>query len=33
MLLGRMVEHRATEDLFLAPRARETADHIEGRYG
>ena len=33
MLLGRMVEHRATEDLFLAPRERETADYIEGRYG
>lgn len=33
MLLGRMVEHRATADLFLAPKAQETADYIEGRYG
>jgi len=33
MLLGRMVEHRATEDLFLRPRKQETADYIEGRYG
>jgi phosphate transport system ATP-binding protein len=33
MLMGRMVEHRATEELFLAPREQETADYIEGRYG
>jgi len=33
MLLGRMVEHRRTEDLFLSPREQETADYIEGRYG
>jgi phosphate transport system ATP-binding protein len=33
MLLGRMVEHRATADLFVTPRHRETADYIEGRYG
>jgi phosphate transport system ATP-binding protein len=33
MLLGRVVEHRATERLFLAPREQETADYIEGRYG
>jgi phosphate transport system ATP-binding protein len=33
MLLGRVVEHRITEDLFLAPRHKETADYIEGRYG
>jgi phosphate transport system ATP-binding protein len=33
MLLGRMLEHRATEELFLAPREVETADYIEGRYG
>jgi phosphate transport system ATP-binding protein len=33
MLLGRMVEHRPTEELFLAPREKETADYIEGRYG
>ena len=33
MLLGRMVEHRRTDDLFLSPREQETADYIEGRYG
>jgi len=33
MLLGRIVEHGATEDLFLTPRHKETADYIEGRFG
>lgn len=33
MLLGRMVEQRPTEELFLRPARRETADYIEGRYG
>jgi len=33
MLLGRMVEHRPTPELFLRPREKETADYIEGRYG
>jgi phosphate transport system ATP-binding protein len=33
MLLGRVVEHRATDDLFLTPENKETADYIEGRYG
>ncbi len=33
MLLGRVVEHGATDDLFLAPQNKETADYIEGRYG
>jgi len=33
MLLGRMVEHGPTEELFLRPREQETADYIEGRYG
>jgi len=33
MLLGRMVEHAATEELFLRPRDQQTADYIEGRYG
>ena len=33
MLLGRVVEHRPTDDLFLAPENQETADYIEGRYG
>lgn len=33
MLLGRMVEHGPTQELFLRPSERETADYIEGRYG
>jgi phosphate transport system ATP-binding protein len=33
MLLGKVVEHRTTEDLFLMPEQKETADYIEGRYG
>jgi len=33
MLLGELVEHRRTADLFLVPRDRRTAEYIEGRYG
>ena len=33
MLMGRTMEHRATEDLFLSPQKPETADYVEGRYG
>jgi phosphate transport system ATP-binding protein len=33
MLLGRVVEHDRTEDLFLSPKNRKTAEYIEGRYG
>ena len=33
MLLGKMVEHTRTEEMFVTPRHRETADYIEGRYG
>jgi len=33
MLLGEIVEHRRTEDLFMAPRGPGTAECIEGRYG
>ena len=33
MLLGRIVEHGRTEELFLSPEHSETADYIEGRYG
>ena len=33
MLLGRVVEHGRTEDMFLTPAHKETADYIEGRYG
>lgn len=33
MLLGEMVEHKRTEDLFLTPTHAKTAEYIEGRYG
>lgn len=33
MLLGEVIEHEATEDLFLTPKDERTADYIEGRYG
>ena len=33
MLLGELVEHSLTADLFLAPRDKRTAEYIEGRYG
>ncbi len=33
MLMGKVVEHSATEELFVTPQNKETADYIEGRYG
>lgn len=33
MLMGRVVEHGETENLFITPRFPETEDYIEGRYG
>jgi phosphate transport system ATP-binding protein len=33
MLLGEIIEHRRTEDLFLTPKHPRTAEYIEGRYG
>ncbi len=33
MLLGEMVEHGRTEDLFLNPKNPKTTEYIEGRYG
>ena len=33
MLLGEIIEHSRTEDLFLTPKNPKTADYIEGRYG
>jgi ABC-type phosphate transport system ATPase subunit len=32
MLLGEVVEHARTGDLFLNPRHPRTAEYIEGRY-
>jgi phosphate transport system ATP-binding protein len=33
MLMGKLIEHSRTEDLFLTPKDSKTADYIEGRYG
>jgi phosphate transport system ATP-binding protein len=33
MLMGELIEHTRTEDLFLTPKNSKTADYIEGRYG
>jgi phosphate transport system ATP-binding protein len=33
MLLGELIEHTRTEDLFLNPRDPRTAEYVEGRYG
>ena len=33
MLMGELIEHSRTEDLFLTPRDSRTAEYIEGRYG
>jgi len=33
MLLGRVIEHSPTDEMFVTPRHKETADYIEGRYG
>jgi phosphate transport system ATP-binding protein len=33
MLLGEIIEHSRTQDLFLTPKNPKTAEYIEGRYG
>jgi phosphate transport system ATP-binding protein len=33
MLLGELIEHSLTTDLFLNPKNPKTAEYIEGRYG
>jgi phosphate transport system ATP-binding protein len=33
MLLGKVVEHSLTDEMFVTPKKKETADYIEGRYG
>jgi phosphate transport system ATP-binding protein len=33
MLMGELIEHGRTEDIFLSPRNPKTAEYIEGRYG
>jgi len=33
MLMGKVIEHSPTRELFVTPKCSETADYIEGRYG
>jgi phosphate transport system ATP-binding protein len=33
MLLGELLEHGPTVDIFLRPQRRETEMYVEGRYG
>ncbi len=33
MLMGEMIEHGDTAELFLSPKDSRTADYVEGRYG
>jgi len=33
MLMGEMIEHTATEQMFVSPAKKETSDYIEGRFG
>ena len=33
MLMGKVIEHTATDEMFVTPKNKETADYIEGRYG
>ncbi len=33
MLMGKVVEHTDTGQMFVTPKHKETADYIEGRYG
>jgi phosphate transport system ATP-binding protein len=33
MLLGKVIEHAPTDEMFVTPTNQETADYIEGRYG
>lgn len=33
MLVGKLMEHSPTEQMFVTPEKQETADYIEGRYG
>lgn len=33
MLMGQVMEHTRTEEMFVTPKMQETADYIEGKYG
>jgi phosphate transport system ATP-binding protein len=33
MLMGEIIEHSPTEEMFVTPKSDKTADYIEGKYG
>ena len=33
MLLGKIVEHGPTAELFMRPREKDTENYVQGRYG
>ncbi|MHC4161525.1 MAG: phosphate ABC transporter ATP-binding protein [Planctomycetota bacterium] len=33
MLMGKVIEHGETGEMFVTPQHKETADYVEGRYG
>ncbi len=33
MLMGKVMEHTPTQEMFVTPKKQETADYIEGKYG
>lgn len=33
MLMGKVMEHMPTQEMFVTPKKNETADYIEGKYG
>ena len=33
MLLGKVIEHSPTDEMFVLPKHEATADYVEGRYG
>jgi len=33
MLMGKVIEHTDTGDVFVTPKHQETAGYLEGRYG
>lgn len=33
MLMGEVIEHSQTDEMFVSPAQQQTADYIEGRYG
>jgi len=33
MLLGKVIEHAPTGEMFVTPKHGQTSDYIEGRYG